>query len=302
MAGDMTSTDLRSAQQIVRALEARGETPADLSPVGVRPSLGSYIRQLWERRHFIWMDARHRVTTQNNRNRLGNVWLVLKPLLDAMMYWVIFALILGVDRGMENYTAFLVIGILMFRSTMSSISSGPTVLQSGRAMIRAFSFPRAALPVSAEMRSAFQMLYTVPVMLVAIMVLPNFERPEWTWLLLPVVFLLQEILNLGLTFLMARIGHIFPDASLITGFSARFLMYGSGVIFPVDRFLDHPAVMTIIELNPIYHMLNIYRAILMDGVIPPLEHWLNLGIWGVGLTVIGFIVFWRGEASYGGGQ
>lgn len=296
------ANDLMTTRQIVEALEVRGETVGTLSPVGVRPPLGEYIRRLWERRHFIWMDAGHRVTNQNNRNRLGNVWLVLKPFLDAFMYWVIFALILGIDRGMANYTAYLVIGILMFRSTMSSISSGPGILGSGRAMIRAFSFPRASLVVSAEVRSMFQMFYSIPVMLVAIIVLPNHETPEWTWLILPAVFVMHQILNLGIAFFMARIGHIVPDASQVMSFSARFLMYGSGVIFPVDRFLDNQIVSVLIQLNPIYHMLALYRGILMDGVIPPLGHWLYLAGWGIGLTVLGFVFFWRGEATYGGDE
>lgn len=296
------ANDLMTTQRILEALEARGEKVETLSPVGVRPPLGQYIGRLWERRHFIWMDARHRVTNQNNRNRLGNVWLVLKPFLDAFMYWVVFALILGIDRGMENYTAYLIIGILMFRSTMGSISSGPAILSGGRAMIRAFSFPRSSLVVSAEMRSMFQMFYSVPVMLIAIMVLPNHESPEWTWLVLPAVFVLHQILNLGIAFIMARVGHILPDATQVMGFSARFLMYGSGVIFPVDRFLDNELVSALIQINPIYHMLALYRGLLMDGVIPELGHWLNLAGWGVGLTVIGFVFFWQGEATYGGDE
>src|SRR5699024_12334694 len=63
------------------------------------------------------------------------------------------------------------------------------------------------------------------------------EMPGWTWLLVVPIFALQMILNLGIAFLLARLGFVFPDASQVMGVVARFLMYGSGVIFPVEHYL-----------------------------------------------------------------
>lgn len=296
-------SDTKTAQRVTDALEARGMNTEGLTPVGVRPGLGEYVAQVWGRRHFIWMDARHRVATQNSRNKLGSLWLLLKPLLDALMYFVIFALVLKVQRaGIENYPGFIIIGVLMFRSTMSSFGQGSAVLRSNQSMIRAFSFPRASLPISTVLRDALQMGYTVTMMIIMIMAVPNHEQPEWTWFLVPVIFALQVILNLGITLTLARVGFIFPDTTQFMSFVGRFLMYGSGVIFPIDRFLSNDVAMRIIETNPIYHMIVMYREVLMDGVVPSLDHWLILGAWALGLTVFGFIFFWRGEETYGGGQ
>ena len=113
--------DAKEAQLIVQSLRDRGLDPTGLAPIGVRPSLGNYLRSIWERRHFIWMDARHRVATSNSRNLLGRLWLVLRPMLEAAMYYVIFAEILDVTRGMENFPGFIIIGVLMFRSTMREL-------------------------------------------------------------------------------------------------------------------------------------------------------------------------------------
>ncbi|MGO1569556.1 MAG: hypothetical protein ACTHXC_16145, partial [Brachybacterium sp.] len=82
------ANEVKSASDVVRALEARGHDANGLSPIGVRPGLGEYVRQLWDRRHFIWFDSQHRAATQNTRNRLGNIWLVLRPMLDAAAYYV----------------------------------------------------------------------------------------------------------------------------------------------------------------------------------------------------------------------
>lgn len=295
-------SESKTAQKIATRLEARGYKVEGLAPVGVRPSLAEYLAQLWQRRHFIWTDARHRVATQNSRNHLGSIWLVLRPMLDAILYFVIFGLILNMSRDVDNFAAYVVIGILMFRSTMRSISQGTSTLLSGRSMIRAFSFPRASLPLSAELRDMLQMQYTIGVVLVMIMLIPPHELPRVSWLLMVPIYALQFILNLGINLIVSRLGFLIPDIGQLMTVVGRFLMYGSGVIFPIERFLDHPVINLIVQLNPVYQMISMYRQVLMDGGVPPLESWLILSAWAFGLLLFGFLFFWRGEESYGGGQ
>ncbi|PWH06449.1 ABC transporter [Brachybacterium endophyticum] len=291
--------DADTVPQILRSLEAEGMDASHLGPIGVRPRMTRYLSELWERRHFVWMDSRHRVATQNSSNLLGNLWLVLRPLLDAAMYFLIFGVILDAHRGIDNFAAYIIIGVMMFRSTSRSISQGPGILRSNKAMIRAFSFPRAALPISAEIRDAMQMVITVAVMLAMIIVLPKHELPQVTWLLIVPIFALQSLLNLGISFLFARIGYVLPDVSQAMTVISRFLMYGSGVIFPIERFFDHPVFAAIIHANPIYQLVHMYRVALMDGAVPELRSWVVLGAWAVGLLIVGFLFFWRGEATYG---
>ncbi|MDN5686362.1 MAG: ABC transporter permease [Brachybacterium sp.] len=298
------ATDVKSAPAVLSALDSRGYDTSSLSPIGVRPPLGTYLRELWGRRHFIWMDSRHRQNTKNARTRLGNVWFVLQPLLNGAIYFVMFGLILTRARGdVENFAAYVVIGILMFQSTMRSISSGPGIIRGGSSMIRAFSFPRAALPISAELKDALQMRFTLPVVLVMIMVIPPNEMPGAAWLLVLPIFALQTILNMGITFLMARLGFELPDLSQLMSVISRLLMYGSGVIFPIDQLLDRPGVPALlpflVEANPIFHMLKLYRAALIDNASAPLASWLIFGGWAIGLLIIGFLAFWHGEAKYG---
>ncbi|MFC5298644.1 ABC transporter permease [Brachybacterium tyrofermentans] len=296
-------SETRTARQIVDALQAKGFRTDGLSSVGARPDLGEYINQLWARRYFIWMDARHRVLSQNSRNRLGSAWLLLKPIMDAAFFFVVFGLILKVQReGIDNFGAYIIIGVLMFRATATSVTSSPSVLASGKAMIRAFSFPRAAIPISAVLRDGLQMIWAVGAMLVMIAVIPPFVTPAATWVLILPLLALQWMMNLGITFILARVGFRFPDTAQLMSFVSRLLMYGSGVIFPIDQILTHPVASAIIEANPVFQMLKMYRAVLMEGALPAAESWMILGGWAAGLLLFGFLFFWRGEASYGDEQ
>lgn len=293
------ANDVTSAADVKQALEARGLDPSALRPIGVRPSLGTYIAQLWQRRAFIWMDSRHRAATQHSRNRLGNLWLLLRPLFDAAFYYVIFGLILGGRAGVDNFAAFVVVGILTFRSTASAISAGTSAMHSNKAMVRAFNFPRASIPLAAEVRDVMTSVISVFVMCAVIWAVPPHAPPTAMWVMVLPIFVIHSAFNLGIRFFMARMGFLIPDMSQVMSVMSRVLMYGSGVIFPIHRFVQHPTALAIIELNPLFQVINIYRAILIDGVMPPLSSWLLVTGTAVGMVVFGFIFFWRGEASYG---
>lgn len=293
------ANEVKSSSEVRSALEARGQDPSGLFHIGVRPPLAVYFRQLWSRRHFIWFDSRQRAANQNNRNVLGNLWLVLKPMIEAAFYYIIFAVLLGVDRGMENFPAFLVIGILMFRSTAGAISSGGTSMRAAKSMLRAFSFPRAAIPISDVLQSALTAVVTTAAMCVAIILVPPHALPQLTWFLIIPIFVLHMLVNLGVTFITARIGFHFPDLTNLMTVISRMLMYGSGVMFPIELFIDDPTIREVVMLNPLYRVIDMSRTVLIDGTVPDLKSWLILSAWAVVLVIGGFLFFWRGEESYG---
>lgn len=70
-----------------------------LTVSGARPGLFAYMRQLWGRRHFILAFSRAKLTAQYSQAKLGQLWQVVTPLLNACVYYLIFGLILGTRRG-----------------------------------------------------------------------------------------------------------------------------------------------------------------------------------------------------------
>lgn len=281
-----------------RQLESKYGELAHLRRVGTRPPLREYFTELVDRRHFIWAGARGEALTRYSNERLGMAWYVLRPLLDAAFYWVIFGVVLNMSRGMDNFIAFILIGIFMFQMSSRSITGGVSLIRSSKSMIRAFAFPRAALAVSMVLRDLMSSMPAIAVMFVMIMVIPPHELPTMSWFLFPVILALQLTLNLGFILLFGWLGALVPDAAQAMSFVSRFLMYASAVIFPIERFLDHPTLLAIIKANPIYVVLDLYRTTLMEGAVPPIENWLQLAAWAFGAVAVGFTLFWWKEELY----
>ena len=272
---------------------------SELYPVGRRPPLPAYIRQLWQRRHFIWADARAKALGSQRGTFLGNAWLIAKPMLDAIVYFLVFGLLLQTSRGIDNFIGYLIIGVTFFPPLQRAVTGGSQVIVTGRNLIRGFSFPRAALPASYTIRSAIDLVPPMIALLVLVVVLPPHAWPSWHWVLIVPVLALQVLLSLGLTLAASRITTTIPDMRNIWPFLTQFWFYASGVFFSYERFIDHPLMLRAMDLNPGYLIITMYRDVILYQRVPQARMWLILSAWSVGLAVVSFVFFWEKEEAYG---
>ncbi|WP_196717422.1 ABC transporter permease [Actinomyces trachealis] len=270
-----------------------------LRPVGKRPPLGAYTRELWRRRHFIWADGRARALGSQRGTVLGNVWLVAQPMLNAMVFYIMFGLLLQTSRGIDNFIGYLIIGVTMFPPMQRAATVGSQVLANGKNLIRGFNFPRAALPISFAIRSALDCIPPLITISLLVIALPPHAKISWTWMLVPLVFLLQHAFCLGLIFTTARATALLPDLRNVWPFLTQFWYFGSGVFFSYERFIDHPNILRAMDINPGYLTLTMYRSCMLYDTAPNLRSWVLLSAWAVGLLLVGLIVFWQKEEAYG---
>jgi teichoic acid transport system permease protein len=271
-----------------------------LEPVYRRPRLGEYLEQLWDRRHFIHADARGRVISGSRGMVLGMGWLVLKPLAEGLAYYLIFGILLGTSRGVDNFVGYLLIGIFLFQFTSRCLSQGAQSLVSGKNLVKAFTFPRAALPIAAVVREALTTVPVLAVMTLLVLALPPTEEISWRWLLFPLVLGLQGLFSFGIALVAARLTARLADLTNVITILTRFWFYGSGVFFSLDTILeDRPELLFILQLNPMYLVLDMSRDLLLYGATPDPASWGLLGLWALLAGVGGLVFFWRGEERYG---
>ena len=271
-----------------------------LSPVGRRTGLASYIKRLWQRRHFIVADSRARVSGSTRTNALGYAWLFLNPILLVLAFYAIFGLVLGTSRGVENFIGFLVIGVFFFQFTSRSLTGGMGAIRSAGSVIKAFQFPRASIPISTVVRNFLDFIPTLAVMAVMLAVIPPVEHITWRMILIVPIIGLQTIFNVGIACFSARIGFQVPDLSNLASVLSRFWLYSSGVFFSIDdRLASYPEVLQVMQLNPMYIFLTLTRNSVLYGVGSPLSMWLTATAWSLGALALGFWYFWRGEETYG---
>ncbi|MFI0982174.1 ABC transporter permease [Streptomyces sp. NPDC021093] len=289
-----------------------GLTPAelaakyDLSVSGARPGFAEYVRQLWGRRHFIMAFSSAKLAAQYSQAKLGQLWQVATPLLNALVYFLIFGLILKAGRGMTTdvYIPFLVTGIFVFTFTQSSAMAGVRAISGNLGLVRALHFPRASLPISFSLQQLQQLLYSMIVLLVIVVCFGNL--PRLSWLLVIPALVLQFMFNTGLAMIMARMGAKTPDLAQLMPFIMRTWMYASGVMFSItEQLKEQPAwIADVLQWNPAAVYMDLVRFALIDGYgaehLPP-HVWLAAVIWAVLFGALGFVYFWKAEERYGRG-
>ena len=277
-----------------------------LTVSGARPSLAEYVRQLWDRRHFILAFSRAKLTAQYSQAKLGQLWQVATPLLNAAVYFFIFGVILQASRGMSHdvYIPFLVTGVFVFTFTQSSVMAGVRAISGNLGLVRALHFPRASLPISFALQQLQQLLFSMVVLFAVAIGFGSI--PDLSWLLIVPVLALQFLFNSGLALIMARAGAKTPDLAQLMPFVMRTWMYASGVMFSIPIMLaDKPQwVATVLQWNPAAIYMDLMRFALIDGYGAenlPDHVWVAAAGWALLLALGGFVYFWKAEERYGRG-
>ncbi|MFB9392099.1 ABC transporter permease [Streptomyces coeruleoprunus] len=277
-----------------------------LTVSGSRPSLPAYVRQLWDRRHFIGAFATARLTAQYSQAKLGQLWQVMTPLLNAAVYYFIFGVLMDTRSHVEDFVPFLVTGVFIWTFTSSSIMAGTRAISGNLGLVRALHFPRAGLPVSLAIQQLQQLAFSLAALVVILLCFG--VRPGLSWLLAVPALALQSLFNTGVSLVMARVAARTPDVAQVMPFVLRTWMYASGVMWSIQHILaskDLPAVvLTALQYNPAALYIDLMRFALIDsftGAQLPEHVWAAAGAWALVAFVGGFIYFWQAEETYGRG-
>src|SRR6266571_2552799 len=231
-----------------------------LRPSALRPSLPAYCRQLWQRRHFILAFATARNVAMYTEARLGQLWQVLTPLLNAAVYYLIFGIILGTNRGVPNFLGFLITGIFIFNFTQRAFITTSRVMPDSLPLIRALPFPRACLPIGYVIIELEQLVMSMVVL--TVIVLASGEPLTWYWLLAIPALAFQALFNVGMGLSLARLGAGADDFSQLLPFLVRTWLYASGVMFSIQTIgslRHHPTLTYLLQINPAAVFIGLVR-------------------------------------------
>ena len=90
----------------------------------------------------------------------------------------------------------------------------------------------------------------------------------------------------------------FPDVAEFFPVLISAWMYLTPIIYPEELLMD---VLNgwILKINPLYHLIKIFRMVLFDGVVPSGMEWLVAFLIAAITMVIGWLVFTNKSKSFG---
>lgn len=217
---------------------------------------------------------------------LGFLWTFLNPLLQLLVYTLVFSVIMR--SGIEKYYIFLFVALVPWIFFSASVTGGSTSVQASADMVKKIYFPREVMPI-AYVTSAFVNMILTFIVVFGVLIITGFGVNIKAVLFLPIIMLVEYILALGIALLTSALTVYFRDLAYILGIITMAWQFLTPVMY-ADEMV--PAkLLPIWNLNPMTPIIQAYRTILYYKEIPQLKTLLHATVLGILVLVIGSVVF-----------
>jgi ABC-type polysaccharide/polyol phosphate export permease len=257
------------------------------------PPLGPYARALWERRQFAWELARTNLRAEHFNTVLGQLWLVMNPLLLAFVY---FALVEIVGRGDRDivFLAHLMFALFAFRLVSRSVNRGAKSIVGGGRLILNTAFPRMVLPLTAVLTAVITFLPTLAVYAVVHGIADRPVGPNLLWAI--PILAVMTVFGAGAAMIVATAQVYFRDLANFLPYATRIWLYTSPILYYTHEVPDR--FEPILAANPLYPMLGSLSDVVDQGGTPSVT-WFLWGLaWAVGTFVVGALFFVSREREF----
>jgi ABC-type polysaccharide/polyol phosphate export permease len=254
-------------------MSATSEVPAafrnaagDRGPVRL---IGEGISDIRSRRRLVRYLVQADIRKRGADTILGNIWWVLDPLLQMVVYVVFLSIV--VRNGPPDYPLFIFSAILPWKWFSASITDATTSIVRHDQLIKQIQFPKIVLPVAATTAGIVSFAFGT----VALVILMLFYSSHFSIYLafIPIIAGVQFVFTLACAFLVAAGNVFFRDLGNVVGHVLRlwwFLSPGLYSLATLDVvFHDHPTLVTIAGMNPFAILFEAYRVVIYGTPTSP---------------------------------
>ena len=217
---------------------------------------------------------------QYKHSFMGFAWSLLNPLMHLLVFYFIFRVVLTLD--MDRFSSHVFIGLLVWEWLQGGLSQAANAITGNRELVRRPGFNLAILPVVTNITRMLDFAFSLPVLLVILLIENAHFGPQL--LALPLLMGLQFMLILGFSYLVASTNVLFRDTQHLLGVILRLFFFLTPIFY--DASMLPARFGNIYRINPLVALVEAYRAVLMGD--RPLD-WSSL-IWPLALSILFCIV------------
>lgn len=231
----------------------------------------------------------HRLLDQSTF--FGYFWSFLNPLLTLFVLWTFFSRREG--QQVPHYALYLLVGIVQFTHFSKSTSSAMRVLHRMRSLATTVIFPKDVLVYSVLLADLPEFVLSIG--LTTIIALMSGVPASWALAALPLVLAGHVLLVLWTSILLSMVYVFVRDLDHLFEVAMRLLFFVTPIIYTLDSL--SPSLQRVARLNPLALAIELMRAVLLDGRLPPLEALLTFLAVNALLTYLAVVLFRMAEPA-----
>ncbi len=271
-----------------------------------------YLNEVWASRELLFNLVSREVRGKYKRTIFGQLWSLANPLALMLIYSLVFGVLFksspppGSPSGLDVFPLWLLCGLLPWIFFSTVVSSSAASLVENANLIQKVSFSRIVLPLSTVGASAYNWLFEMAVLLIALSIAGSFVLP---WLpVLIVVMALLAVFAAGVGMLFSIANVYFRDTQYLLTIMLQLWIYLTPIIYPIERvasasndrggLLGTPiTILGVYDLNPMVHFVALFRQVLYDNRWPDGIEWLICLCWSLAAVSVGMLVFRKNERN-----
>ena len=236
--------------------------------------------------------VRRDVKTKYRRSVLGILWSVLNPLGMMIIMSIVFSHVFRAN--IENFPVYLMCGQLIFNFFNEASTIAMSAILGNASLIKKVYVHKYLFPVS-KVCSCFVNLVTSFIALV-IVIIATGTPLSWTVILVVLPVLYVFLFSLGMGLLLSALVVTFRDLQHLYGVLITAWLYLTPIFYPIDMLPDW--VKHIVHMNPIANIIEMFRDVVMYGVVPSAMLQVKcLGACAI-VMVLGLWVFYKQQDTF----
>ena len=246
------------------------------------------FHELWENRELIFLLTRREIKVRFQQTALGVAWIILQPLIQMLIYYLIFSIFAKVPTNGVPYPLFFLSGFIVWQYFLQIINGSAYSLVANVSIIVKSYFPRLALPISSIFSATVDFLINL-LLLFVVVIISRFSF-SIRLLLLPILFLLLTLFASGVGMLLGALMVEFRDTKNLISFILMIWMYLTPIMYPMTVVPENYRFLFF--LNPLTSFVESFHwVILNQGQLPSFFNLLISSLIAILFWFIGAIAF-----------
>ena len=238
-----------------------------MSPAAALSRLSGDVKEIvgeqYEFRELLYQMTRRDLLLRYKQTVMGFGWAIFMPLVNTAVFSVIFTRVAPLQTDLP-YPLFAYCGLLTWNFSASSLRFAVTSLTSNASLVTKVYFPREIFPISAVAVSIVDFAVGSTV-LIGLMIYYQ-VAPTAAVLALPLVLLVQIVLTLAISLLLAMANLFYRDVKYLFELVLTIWMFLTAVLYPVSQVGGLTG--RIMAINPMTPIIEAYRDVLLRGRLP----------------------------------
>jgi len=236
----------------------------------------------------------YELKSKNKNNYLGMAWEVINPVIQILIYWFVFGNIMDradikVAHGTDApFIAWLIGGFILWNFFFQSTIQGSKSIYTRLGMLSKMNFPMSVIPNIVIFSQFYIHLFMIVISFVLLQLMGFYVNLYYLQL---IYFLFASFcLVFSISLITSTLSTIVRDVHMFLNAVLRMFLYMSPVLWPISEILkDKPILVTILQLNPLYYLIEGYRAAFFGTEWYFVTHWeYTLYFWGLVIVLFLF--------------